>query len=106
MTRKNLSIVEHASYGNQIKDARDCLRDLLSVFPPSSKASRQTRRALKSIGEVRCTLDSMVCQIAPERIDPRNLAIRVYYGEGRLQATPCDIDDIATDAFAGFREQD
>lgn len=106
MNRHAMGMVEHVSCGNVLKDACEWLNDLLTSFPPSSKPSRQARHALKSLDDLRSTLDSQVCAAVPEARDPRGMAIKVYFGRCRLESVPYDRDARATDAFAGFREQD
>ncbi len=104
MNRNYFTISEHVYHGHGLKDARECLQTLLHSLPPSSRASKQARRALKAVGDLRCTLDGMVCEDAPEWRDPRCLATKVYYGTTRLEHKLTDECATETDAFAGFRE--
>jgi len=104
MNRNYFTISEHILHGSELKDARECLQILLISLPPGSRVSKQARRALKAVGDLRCTLDSMVCEDVPERRDPRRLATKVYYGTTRLQHNLTDQGASETDAFAGYRE--
>jgi len=98
------TISEHIYYGSGLKDARESLLTLLVPLPPSSRAYKQAKRALKAINDLRCTMDSLVCEDAPERRDPRRLATKVYYGTTRLQHKLTDQCATETDAFAGYLE--
>ena len=102
--QKRLSLGEHVSQGNRLKDAHECLNSLICSLPRNSRASRQVRRALKAVDDLRCSLDSMICEDVPLERDPRNMAVKVYYGSARLESQIVPEEAFAHDAFARYRD--
>ena len=100
---KSITVGQHMSWGAQLKDASDCLQGLACVLPRESRASRQARQAWRAIDGLRCSLDTMICTQVPRERDPRNIAVKVYFGPSRFEYVLTDDASLARDSFAGFR---
>lgn len=100
---KPMTIGHHISCGARLQDASDCLESLACRLPRGHRASRQARRAWRAVDALRCTLDAILCADVSRERDPRNIAVKVYYGGTRFAYVLTDDASLARDAFAGFK---
>jgi hypothetical protein len=100
---KPMTLGEHMSCSERLEAASDCLESLACTLPRGHRASRQARRAWRAIDELRCTLDAIICADVLRERDPRNIAVKVYYGGTRFAPVLTDDASLAQDAFAGFK---
>lgn len=80
-TYEGMTLVKHVETGNRLKAAYRAALDVLTSFPKSSPQARVARRLEANLLSLKSKLDGDVCRMVPRSRDPRNLAIRVYYGE-------------------------
>jgi hypothetical protein len=71
------TLVDHQKYGQQLKETRNELMEVLVKNRKTSPQSARAKRELDKLEAVRCEMDDLVCAQFPQ--DPA--ALRCYYGE-------------------------
>jgi hypothetical protein len=106
MKRPRLTVEDHILLGNRVKRLR---ADADSIFFTVQSAFGKSNRAARAAGKVGAygglgitisgDLDDKVCALVPRERDPRNMAIKVYYGKPFVRE---DVERTGDD-FSGWR---
>jgi hypothetical protein len=94
--KRRLSVAEHIALGKQLITAYNAAGLYMCYFPKTSRAAKAAYRVQNALTTLKSVLDDEVCGLGR---DPRNLAIKVYYGPG-LMPDPQQTDP--NDAFVGW----